>query len=262
MARGTNDVARRKRIMVKKLIMLTLTLLLISVPLAFSLEFDANDDDIFDNQFKFSAENITVGTLGLTQGGCNIDISQYEGIIAITGGACYELGTAAELETALGLGELFNNYAAVDTGAEFRFLIDAQQDLDVPENSELLTGTATTERVLTAEKLVYAIEQHPEIKTLTGEPSDESVGDLVYFDVGNYDPNSVGTDHYAVVTATGTPGTYVPFLQSDGTWLIDSLATKAVITSDSDGINLTDADCGKIIYMTGNGEVGLPDCDS
>jgi hypothetical protein len=54
----------------------------------------------------------------------------------------------------------------------------------------------------------------------------------------------------------------VPWLQSDGTWLIDSLATKAVITSDSDGINLTDADCGKIIYMTGNGEVGLPDCDA
>jgi hypothetical protein len=100
------------------------------------------------------------------------------------------------------------------------------------------------------------------IRTLSAEPADEAVGELVYFDTGNYDPNSVGTDHYAIVTATGTPGTYVPWLQSDGTWLSDSLATKAVITSDSDGINLTDADCGKIIYMTGNGEVGLPDCDA
>jgi hypothetical protein len=55
---------------------------------------------------------------------------------------------------------------------------------------------------LTAAKLKYAIEQHStEIRTLSEEPSDESVGELVYFDTGNYDPNSVGTDHYAITTA-------------------------------------------------------------
>jgi hypothetical protein len=48
--------------MVKKLIILTLTLLLINVPLAFSIEFDDNDDNVFDDQFKFDSDNITVGT--------------------------------------------------------------------------------------------------------------------------------------------------------------------------------------------------------
>jgi hypothetical protein len=171
--------------------------------------------------------------------------------------------TPAELEAAAGLGAFFSDYADDVDAASFRTTIGAQADLAVPDDSELATGTATTERVLTAAKLKYAILQHStQIRTLTQEEEDEYVGELVYFDTGNYDPNSVGTDHYAIVTAAGTPGTYVPFLQSDGTWLIDSLATNAVITSDSDGINLTYDDCGKIIYMTGNGEVGLPDCDA
>jgi hypothetical protein len=100
------------------------------------------------------------------------------------------------------------------------------------------------------------------IRTLSAEPADEAVGELVYFDTGNYDPNSVGTDHYAIVTATGTPGTYVPWLQSDGTWLSDSLATKAVIESHATSTDLDDSDCGKVILMTAAGEVGLPDCDA
>jgi hypothetical protein len=100
------------------------------------------------------------------------------------------------------------------------------------------------------------------IRTLSAEPADEAVGELVYFDTGNYDPNSVGTDHYAIVTATGTPGTYVPWLQSNGTWLSDSLATSAVIESHATSTDLDDSDCGKVILMTAAGEVGLPDCDA
>lgn len=43
---------------------------------------------------------------------------------------------------------------------------------------------------------------------------------------------------------------------------VDSTASKIVVTTDADGINLTDADCGKKIFMTGVGEVGFPDCDA
>jgi hypothetical protein len=162
-----------------------------------------------------------------------------------------------------GVGDLFPTIASSDTQADARTAIGAQADLAVPEDSELATGTATTERVLTAAKIKYAIEQHStQIRTLTQEEEDEYVGELVYFDTGNYDPNSVGTDHYAIVTAAGTPGTYVPFLQNDGTWLSDSLATKAVIESHATSTDLDDSDCGKVILMTAAGEVGLPDCDA
>jgi hypothetical protein len=237
-----------------------------------SSDANAMNDAINDNATDITAAEAAIDAIEAyfssdlllhENGGLEADVSAYDGILAITGGATYELNTAAELETAAGLGDLFSDYASADTQADFRSAVDSQQDLDVPSDGELATGTATDERVLTAAKLKYAIEQHStQIRTLTQEEEDEYVGELVYFDTGNYDPNSVGTDHYAIVTVAGTPGTYVPFLQSDGTWLIDSLATKAVITSDSDGINLTNSDCGKIIYMTGNGEVGLPDCDA
>jgi hypothetical protein len=235
---------------------------------------DANamNDAINDNATDITAAEAAIDALEAyfssdlllhENGGLEADVSAYDGILAITGGATYELNTAAELETAAGLGDLFSDYASADTQADFRSAVDLQQDLDVPSDGELATGTATTERVLTAAKLKYAIEQHStQIRTLSEEPSDEYVGELVYFDTGNYDPNSVGTDHYAIVKETGEPATYVPWLQSDGTWLSDSLATKAVIESHATSTDLDDSDCGKVILMTAAGEVGLPDCDA
>jgi hypothetical protein len=101
MAGRGNDLARRISDMVRKFIaMLAIMCMVFFTQTAIAAEFDTNEDDIFDDQYKFSAENITVGTLGLTQGGCNLDISLYEGIIAITGGACYELNSSQSLEAA------------------------------------------------------------------------------------------------------------------------------------------------------------------
>lgn len=44
--------------------------------------------------------------------------------------------------------------------------------------------------------------------------------------------------------------------------VLGTLNARASLTSDADGINLVDADCGKLILMTGAGEVGMPDCDA
>ena len=159
-------------------------------------------------------------------------------------------------------------YSKTETGS----LLDAKQDdLDVPSDADIVTGTSTDEAVWTIAKVIYAIQQHGQVTTrlridttTTSDPTDEAVGDIFLFDNDTYDPCSVAgtTPYFAVCTATGSPGTYKALFDVAGSWLIEELATKAVITSDADGINLTDADVGKIIMMTGAGEVGMPDCDA
>ena len=159
-------------------------------------------------------------------------------------------------------------YSKTETGS----LLDAKQDdLDVPSDADIVTGTATDEAVWTIAKVVYAVQQHGQTTTrlridttTTSDPTDEAVGDIFIFDNDTYDPCTItGTTPYlAICTATGSPGTYTALVDVAGNVLIAELATKAVIVSDADGINLTDDDVGKIIMMTGAGEVGMPDCDA
>ena len=146
-----------------------------------------------------------------------------------------------------------------------------QDDLDVPSDADIVTGTSTDEAVWTIAKVIYAIQQHGQVATrlridttTTSDPTDEAVGDIFIFDNDTYDPCTVAgtTPYLAICTATGSPGTYKALVDVAGGWLIEELATKAVFVSDADGINLTDADVGKVIMMTGAGEVGMPDCDA
>jgi hypothetical protein len=240
MARRIVNLARRKCNMVKKLITLALTLLLINVPLAFSLEFDDNDDNIFDDQFKFDADNITAGTLGLTYGGCNINISTYEGIIAITGGACYELNSADQLEAILSLGDLFSDLADADTAGEARTTIDAQQDLDVPSEAQVEDRTSTTEYVLTPQRLSQAFADFLKDNgvavesALTAEPANEHVGQIVLADNDNWDPAGVSgtTAYWAICTQTGTPGEWTAFLSVAGSLIVSGIDTPTLLAPE------------------------------
>jgi hypothetical protein len=194
--------------------------------LAFSLEFDENDDNIFDNQFKFSAENITTGTLGLTYGGCNLDISLYEGIIAITGGACYELNSATELETAVTISPFLSIYtrqsdcSTID-GNPVMYCADSDDNVMYywdGDSVEIFAGQDLPIEFLKANGLNVT-------SALTAEPPNEHLGQIVLADNDNWDPAEVSgtTAYWAICTQPGTPGTWVAFLSVAGSLIVSGI---------------------------------------
>jgi hypothetical protein len=64
-------------------------------------------------------------------GGVEADVSAYTGILAITGGATYELNTAAELETAAGLGAYASDILAATSEADFKSIVNLEIGTDV-----------------------------------------------------------------------------------------------------------------------------------
>jgi hypothetical protein len=227
MAGRGNDLARRISDMVRKFIaMLAIMCMVFFTQTAIAAEFDANEDDIFDDQYKFSAENITVGTLGLTQGGCNLDISLYEGIIAITGGACYELNSATELETAAVISPFLSIYvrqsdcSTID-GDPIIYCTDSDDNVMYywdGDSVEVYAGQDLVSEFLKANGL--------RVETaLTAEPANEHLGQIVLADNDTWDPADVPgtTPYWAICTATGTPGTWVAFLSSAGSLIVSGI---------------------------------------
>ena len=117
-----------------------------------------------------------------------------------------------------------------------------QNDLNVPTDEAIATGTSTDEIVLTIAKLVYAIQQHGQITTrlrinttTTTEPTDEEIGDIFLFDNDTLDPSNVpGTTPYiAITTAQGSPGTYKALVDVAGNVLFESIAALINYVFDS-----------------------------
>jgi hypothetical protein len=65
----------------------------------------------------------SVGTIEHERGGLEVDVSVYEGILAITGGGTYELNTISELETAVGAVNILLE-TEIDASSELLALMD------------------------------------------------------------------------------------------------------------------------------------------
>jgi hypothetical protein len=70
------------------------------------------------------------GTIEHEWGGLEADVNAYEGILAITGGATYELDTLAELETAVGGGAYMSDLLAATDEANFKSIVNLEANID------------------------------------------------------------------------------------------------------------------------------------
>jgi hypothetical protein len=174
--------------------------------------------------------------------GLGADVSSYGGILAISGGATYELNSADQLEAAANLGDIFSDIAEDDTAGEVRTTIDAQQDLDVPSEAQVEDRTSTTEYVLTPQRMGQAIADFLKDNgvavesALTAEPAGEHVGQIVLADNDNWDPAGVSgtTAYWAICTSTGSPGTWVAFLSVAGSLIVSGIDTPTLLASELD----------------------------
>jgi len=135
----------------------------------------------------------------------------------------------------------------------------ANKKVTISDLFSLLVGTSET---ITAKWSLANLT----LTAQTSEPSGLAVGDIVKADNDTWDPCGIsGTDDYlAMVTATGSPNTYVALLDDQGNWYFNTIQAAMNVITSAVQKTLTASEMNSVIVMTAAGDVDIPadQCDT
>jgi hypothetical protein len=207
---------------------------------------DANamNDAINDNATDITAAEAAIDALEAyfssdlllhENGGLEADVSAYDGILAITGGATYELNTTIELEDAANLGAYASNILDATDEADFKSIINLNEDKIEEGDTSVETVDAGTGQVdidVDGEKQVGITDGYVEV-----------VNGLAF----------------RVITTTDGHTTKFQVYDSNGTTWRDALTFENGASDNADATNWPRVHLGSNVALTGLGAMAVSD---